>query len=259
MNFSKKYALITGASTGIGAEYAKLLAKESCNVVLVARNKEKLDEIADFVKKNHNVEAHVIVQDLSHSDAAKNIYNYTNTNGINIDFLINNAGYGDVGTFLDQELGDHLAMINSMLSVIVELCRLYMPAMVERDFGAVVNVSSVVGLLGVLATRKMKITRALYRPIKCFVIAFTEQLKVAYGHTGIRIQCLCPGLTVSDFHKRVGQEVLYKEVPSFFWLTSEEVVSLSLTGLKSNRKVVFVTGFINKVGIFMYKLLSLFT
>jgi short-subunit dehydrogenase len=256
MDIKNVYALVTGASTGIGAEYAKLLASEGYNIILVSRNKSLLDEVAKNIKNNHNVDVHVFPQDLSNLDAAKNIYEYTSSNDLKVEILINNAGYGDVGKFLEHNLNEHTAMLHSMLQVIVELTHYYMPEMMNRNSGYIINVSSVVGLMG--TSLKMKVTRALYRPIKCFVIAFSEQLKVAYGDTNIKVQCLCPGLTVSNFHKRVGQEDLYDKIPSLFWLTSAEVASLSYNALKTKNNVVFVTGFINKIGILFHRISSVF-
>ena len=254
---NEKFALITGASTGIGYEYAQQLAAEGYGLVLVARSKDKLNSLSDDLIRKFGIESHIVVQDLVEQDAAANIFAYTTKHNINIDLLINNAGFGDVGKFLEHDIKEHIDMLNAMLMVIVELCHIYMPRMLENNKGGIINVSSVVGLMG--TSLKMKVTRALYRPIKCFVIAFTEQLKVAYSDTNIKFQCLCPGLTVSDFHKRVGQEDLYDKIPSFFWLTSDKVVSISLRELARDKKLVLVTGFINKVGILFHRIVSIFS
>lgn len=253
---NEKFALITGASTGIGCEYAKQLAAEGYGLVLVARSKDKLSSLSDDLTNKFGIESHVFVQDLAAKDAAQNIFAYTTKHNIGIDLLINNAGFGDVGKFLEHDIKEHLDMLNAMLMVIVELCHMYMPRMLELNSGGIINVSSVVGLMG--TSLKMKVTRALYRPIKCFVIAFTEQLKVAYSDTNIKLQCLCPGLTISDFHKRVGQEDLYDKIPSFLWLSSAKVASISLKELAKGKKLVLVTGFVNKVGILLHRIASIF-
>ncbi|MEE3003272.1 MAG: SDR family oxidoreductase [Pseudomonadota bacterium] len=256
-NIDSGTALITGASSGIGEAFAEMLAKEGYNLVLVARNIDKLNSLSSSLSEKYGIKAYVYGQDLSESNAVSNIHKFTQEKEITIDLLINNAGHGDVGGFIDHSMAEHNAMISSMLTALVELTHVYLPDMVARKDGAIINVASVVGLMG--TSLNMMVKRSLYRPIKSFVIAFTEQLDVAYRSTGVRFQCLCPGLTISDFHKRVGQEDLYDKLPSFMWLTSEEVARRSLIGLRKKKKLVFVTGFINKLGIFFHRLCSLFS
>jgi len=256
MNKQGKTALVTGASTGIGAAYSHALAKAGYNVVLVSRSEIRLQEVAKEIKTSYGVEAYVCPQDLSVVDAAKQIFLYTESQQLTIDFLVNNAGFGDVGKFIDHPLSEHNAMLQAMLGAVVELSHYYLPGMIERQRGAIINVASVVGLMG--RSLHSKVMRALYRPIKCFVIAFTEQLQVAYKDTGVYFQCLCPGLTISHFHERVGQADLYKTTPAWLWLSSEAVATRSLQAATRGRPLVLVTGWINHVGIFLHKLTSLF-
>lgn len=250
-------ALITGASTGIGAAYSKLLAAQGYNLVLIARDKGKLDVLAQQLQQQYEIKTYVLPQDLSLANAALNIYNFTCKNNLHIDMLINNAGFGDSGKFLQHDIAEHNAMIQAMLSVIVQLCHYYLPAMLAENRGTIINVASVVGLLG--QAMKNKVTRALYRPIKVFVIAFTQQLQLAYKDNGVNFQCLCPGLTISDFHKRTGQQQLYKTIPKFLWQDSMIVAKTSLMKLsRQKNNTVVVTGWINKFAIFIYKITSIF-
>jgi short-subunit dehydrogenase len=256
MDKQRKTALVTGASTGIGEAYCHALAQAGYDVVLVSRNETRLQAVATAIKAAHGVEAYVFPQDLSIQEAAKRIFTYTQTQQLTIDFLVNNAGFGDVGKFIDHPLSEHNAMLQAMLGAVVELSHYYLPGMIERREGAIINVASVVGLMG--RSLRSKVMRALYRPIKCFVIAFTEQLQVAYQDTGVYFQCLCPGLTISHFHERVGQADLYKTTPAWLWLSSEAVAMRSLQAATRGRPLVLVTGWINHVGIFLHKLTSLF-
>lgn len=257
MDTRGKTALVTGASTGIGEAYSYALAKAGYDVVLVSRNETRLQEVATAIKAAYGVEAYVFPQDLSSVDAATRIFAYTQSQQLTIDFLVNNAGFGDVGKFTDHSLSEHNAMLQAMLGAVVELSHYYLPGMIARQAGAIINVASVVGLMG--RSLRSKVVRALYRPIKCFVIAFTEQLHVAYQGTGVYFQCLCPGLTISHFHERAGQAYLYKTTPAWLWLSSEGVATRSLRAATRGRPLVLVTGWINHVGIFLHKLTSLFS
>ena len=257
MDNVNKIALVTGASAGIGEAYCQLLAKDGCSLVVVARSADKLASLAKTLEHQYKIKVFVCVQDLAEPNAAANIYNFTQQNNLAVDLLINNAGFGDVGHFLDHSMEEHSAMLRAMLGAIVELTHFYLPSMLGKKHGGIINVSSVVGLLGL--SLRSQVTRALYRPIKCFVIAFTEQLALAYKDTGVHFQCLCPGLTISEFHKRSGQAGLRDKTPKFLWLSSEEVATRSYFALRKNRKVIVVTGFINKIGIFIHRLVNLFS
>lgn len=256
MDKQGKTALVTGASTGIGEAYSHALAKAGYDVVLIARNEARLQAVAEAIETTHGVKTYVFPQDLSQADAAKEIFSYTQSQQLTIDFLVNNAGFGDVGKFIDHPLEQHNAMLQAMLGAVVDLSYYYLPSMIERQCGVIINVASVVGLMG--RSLRSKVMRALYRPIKCFVIAFTEQLHIAYKDTGVYFQCLCPGLTVSHFHERVGQADLYQTTPSWLWLSSEAVATRSLQAATRARPLILVTGWINHVGIFLHKLTSLY-
>ena len=146
-------------------------------------------------------------------------------------------------------------MINCMLLSIVDLCHLYMPQMIEQKFGYIINLGSVAGLVGY--SKSEKAMRTLYRPIKSFVILFTEQLAKSYAQHGLVLQCLSPGLTVSDFHNRSGEGYLYDRLPKFFWLPGCVVVAKSLRALSKPKKVILVTGWVNKLIVFVWRLTHL--
>ena len=250
-------ALITGASTGIGSAYCKDLAQKKCDLVMVARNKEALDILAAQLEKEYGIKAYVYVQDLAKEDATKNIFNFCNKHQLSIDLLINNAGYGDANYFIDASIEQHNAMLDVMLRSTVELCHAFLPTMLKNNNGYIINVSSVAGLIGFAV--KGKFARSLYRPIKSFIVAFTQQMGATYGNQGIHFQCLCPGLTITEFHRRINEEKLYTSIPKLFWMSASQVTKYSLIKLKKNSNKPIIPGIINKFFVFLYKLYNLIT
>ena len=255
MNWRGKNALITGASYGIGAAYCEILSSQGCNLVMVARDIEKLKQLSSDLSAKHGIKTYILKQDLKSTSAAKNIFAFTTKENINIDLLINNAGFSNVEGFVETDMQKHNGMIHAMLNVVVELCHGYLPSMLQREGCGIINVASVVAFINI--KHKNRGVRSLYSPIKSFVALFSEQLHANYCSQGVAIQCLCPGLTVTEFHKRIGEQDLYKNTPKFLWQTAAEVAAQSLTALEKSKKAILVTGFINKVAIFCYRLIHL--
>ncbi|MEL6393832.1 MAG: SDR family oxidoreductase, partial [Bacteroidota bacterium] len=140
-----KTALITGASSGIGAEFARQLAAKKRDLVLVARSQDKLNEIAEQLQRQHSIRAHVISQDLTEPGAAASIARQVEELGIVIDLLINNAGFGDYGSFSESVLERQTGMIQLNITALVELTHAFLPKMLERQQGGIINVSSIAG------------------------------------------------------------------------------------------------------------------
>jgi uncharacterized protein len=253
-----KFALVTGASSGIGLQYCNVLAKAGVNLVLVARNEQRLQAVKQDLIDKYAIKVLVVQQDLSVPGAAQAIFNATERESISIDMLINNAGHADQADFLLANHAVHLQMINAMLTAVVSLCHFYLPKMLENKTGNIINVGSVAGIVGYSKDQKGKRShRTMYRPIKSFVISFTEQLAQSYKGTGIRFQCICPGLTVSDFHQRSGEVELYSSLPKFMWMSSAAVVDQSLRSLFRSKKVVVVTGWFNKIVVLVWRIMHL--
>jgi uncharacterized protein len=249
-------ALVTGASSGIGTSYCKALAKEQCNLVITARDKTKLNAIAKELEANYDIKVYVIAQDLSSPGAPEKIYDFTQKNKLSIDLLINNAGHGDNNDFTTATLATHNNMIAVMLGSTVALCHLYLPNMLLKKHGHIINVASTAGLIGFAV--KGKFARSLYRPIKTFIVSFTQQLANTYRSGGIKLQCLCPGLTVTEFHTRIGEKNLYTDIPKIFWMSPDSVVSYSLKHTNSNNLRPKIPGIINKILVFIYKVCNIF-
>ena len=189
-----KTALITGASSGIGLELAKLHAQNGDDLVLVARRKEKLQELQAELEEKYDITVTLLVKDLAQESAAREIYDEVHAKNIEIDYLINNAGFGGHGKFHEREWAKDAAMIQVNVTVLTALTRFFLDDMVKRDSGRILNVASTAGFLpGPL--------QAVYYATKAFVVSFSEALAEELSDTNISVSALCPGPTESEFAK----------------------------------------------------------
>lgn len=192
-------ALITGASSGIGLDLAKIHAKKGGDLVLVARNKQKLLEIKHEFESNYHIEVVVIEQDLSRKDAAQEVYNQTKQFGITVDILINNAGFGDFGFFAETDWFKEYEMISLNIVALTQLTKLYAQDMIEQGSGRILNVASIAAFL---PGPKM----AIYYATKAYVLSFSEAIANEFADQGITVTTLCPGPTDTGFEKAAALE-----------------------------------------------------
>jgi uncharacterized protein len=185
-------ALITGASSGIGAAFAEALAKRGVNVVLVARSEDRLLALANTLNSQHGIRADVIVQDLTQPDSTTLVYKAIATLGLEIDLLINNAGFGDYGVFCDRPRQKQLDMIQLNISALVDLTHQFLPQMQQRRSGSILNVASIAGF------QPMPYF-SVYAATKAFVLSFSEALWAENQSSGVHIMAACPGPTESRF------------------------------------------------------------
>lgn len=234
-----KTALITGASSGIGAEFAQELAERGYNLILVARSQEKLHRLAQELEKEFKIQAEVIVQNLTVATASQSVYQQVEEKGITVDLLINNAGFGDYGTFTDRELSRQVEMIQLNVTALVELTYLFLPAMKQRGAGGIINVASI-------AAFQPLPYLSVYAATKAFVLSFSESLWAENKEAGVKILALCPGPTESEFFK-VAQfpDSLSSNQPNY--ATAEEVVKDALEALEKNNPNVVTGGLSNKI------------
>jgi uncharacterized protein len=205
-----KTALITGSSNGIGYELAKIHAIKGDNLVLVARSKNKLDELKKELEEKYNVSVYTIGKDLSIPDSAKEIYDDIKQKNISIDYLINNAGFGDIGLFADSDWVKQEGMINLNVMALTHLTWLFLPDMIKRGNGRILNLAST-------ASFQPGPTMSVYFASKAFVLSFSEALNNEVCDKGITVTALCPGSTESGFHSTaLGHGILPKErkIPS---------------------------------------------
>ena len=192
-----KTVLITGASGGFGAQFAKLFAKDGCNLVLTARSTDKLNEIKRNLEGEYGVDVTVVTKDLSHPSAADEIFAFTQNNGIDIDVLVNNAGFGILGRFAATDIAQQQEMINLNVLSLTKLCRLYLPYMIEQKYGRILNVASIASFApGPLM--------ATYYASKAYVLSFSDALATELKGTGVMVTALCPGPVNTGFADRAG-------------------------------------------------------
>jgi hypothetical protein len=229
MNYKGQRALVTGASSGIGAAFARELAGRGANLVLVARSRDKLNALAHELTTTFGVTADVAVADLAEPSAANELASELSSHGLQIDILINNAGFG-LFARLDEADGAVLAeMIRVNVAALVDLTRLYLPAMLERDRGAIINVGSTAAFQPVPYM-------AVYGATKAFVLSFTEALWAETRGTGVRVTAICPGSTETAFFDIAGENAqVGKRIPP------ERVVQATLRAL-DRRASTTVTG-----------------
>lgn len=205
----KKTALITGASSGIGKEFAQIHAEKGGDLVVVARSEDKLNELKSELETSLGITVHVIAQDLSDPKAVKAVYKEVKKRGITVDYLINNAGFGGVGKFHERNLEDDLNMINLNISALTALTHYFLQDFVERNEGKILNVSSTASLLpGPL--------QAVYYATKAYVTSFSNALSEELHDTNVTVSNLMPGATETDFGKVSGMDKtdLFKDTAS---------------------------------------------
>lgn len=199
--------LITGASGGIGAELARLFAKDGYNLLLVARRLEKLNELKAELEAEFQIQVTTFAQDLSRLDSAKNVFDFASAQNLSIDILVNNAGFGDFGLFAQSNLQKLQQMIQLNIAALTDLTHYFLPQMIFRKKGKILNVASIASFM---PGPKM----AVYYATKAYVRSFSEALSVELKGTGITVTALCPGPVTTDFWERAeaGSSSLFKHL-----------------------------------------------
>ena len=188
----KETVLITGASSGIGLELAKCFAADKSNLILVARNRAALEELATELRRQHSINVEVITADLARPESPQTVFDTLKRRGIRVDVLVNNAGFGLHGRFAELPLAPQLEIIQVNIAALVALTGLFLPAILEQKRGGILNVGSVAGFLP-------GPNMAVYYASKAFVQSFSEALFEELRGTGVRVTNLCPGPTESNF------------------------------------------------------------
>ena len=226
---------ITGASSGIGASYAKAFAENGYDLVLLARRKDRLQALAKQLESGGSIDCEIISADLAEQEEIKKVTNHIRQID-NLDILINNAGFATIGNFADIPIEKSMRMFNTHMTATVQFTHAALQVMLKRERGAIINVSSMGAFM-------LTPGNVLYDATKSFLATFSENLWLEVRDKGIKVQALCPGFTRTEFHE-VGDFKNFDKsvIPDSLWMMPDEVVRLSLKALENSRDVVFIPG-----------------
>lgn len=246
--YSGRWAMITGASSGIGAAFARELAARGANLVLTARRLDRLHVLAGTLTAQYGVETLSIEADLGDVRAVDLIEARTAAAGIEVDLLINNAGYGLPGHFHRHQWPAHARFLRVMIEAPTELAHRLLPGMRQRGWGRIVNVASLAGIIPGSAGN------TLYGASKAYMIKFSQSLGLENRGHGIAVQALCPGFTLSEFHDVSGARHLMNRLPRFMFQTADQVVEECIGSIERGR-LVHVSGRANRLIALLMKCL----
>jgi short-subunit dehydrogenase len=242
------YALVTGASAGIGAEFARQLAAQGHGLVLTARRADRLEALAAELRARHAIDVQCIPSDLADPRAPQQLFDEITRRGLAIDVLVNNAGYGVTGSFLSRTWQTHADFIQVLMTAPAELCHRFLPAMRDRKRGRIINVASLAGHLPAPAGH------TLYAASKAYLIKFSQALALESRAHGVNVCALCPGFTYSEFHDVTGTREQMKGMPRWLWMDADVVVRDGLRAVERG-EIVRVSGGINRTIKRLFKLL----
>src|SRR3954453_23995938 len=226
-------AIVTGASSGIGTELARALARRGQGVTLVARREDRLRDLAEELAKAHEVRTEVIAADLTDERSRAAIPTELAARGLTADILVNNAGLSTTGPVAKSQPAKELAMIRTDVEAVVHLCSLLVPGMVERGRGAVLNVASTAAFQPLPG-------QAGYGGSKAFVLSYTQATRAELKGTGVTMSVLCPGPVDTGFGEAAGftEEESSNALPKFMWVPATDVAKIAVDGLEKGRSVV---------------------
>lgn len=241
-------ALVTGASGGIGAAFADVFAAEGFDLVLTARRGDLLRTVAERVERDRGCRVHIITADLAQCGTVTRLCDELATRGIEIDALVNNAGYGVPGAFVANPWERHNASLQVLVLSVAELTYRLLPGMIERGYGRIINVASLAGLLRAPAGL------TLYPASKVFVIRFSEALAEEVRTRGVHVTALAPGFTDTAFHDIADTRPRIRVLPRFVWMDAARVARLGFDAVMAGRPLE-ITGRVNRTAAYIARLL----
>lgn len=237
---TRKTALVTGASAGIGKAFAQQLAERGYDLVLTARRRERLDELGRELSARHGVRAEVVSADLAQKEAPQAIFDELERRGIAVDALVNNAGYGIPRPFAKTTWQEQADFLQVLVTSVAHLTHMFLPGMLAREHGHIINIASLAGLIYGAPGN------TLYGAAKSFVIKFTESLSLELDKSGVHATAVCPGFTFSEFHDVNGTRQRVKNLPGAMWMDADTVARQGIEAALHGR-VVYVNGGVNKL------------
>jgi short-subunit dehydrogenase len=227
----RRTALVTGASAGLGSEFARQLAARGHDLLLVARREDRLRELAAEITARHGVRVRSLGADLSLRDAPEAIEAFTREQGVAIDYLVNNAGSAGPHLLDGSSWEDHARFLELMMLSVAHMCQRFVPGMRERGFGRVINVSSFAG-------RIARAAGASYGPAKAYLVALSEELALELRGTGVLVSALCPGFVHTDFHEVAGLTERAQSLPGLLWYDAPTVVREGIEAVERGRPIM---------------------
>ena len=223
-------ALITGASAGLGAEFARQLAGKGKDLILVARRAEPMEKLAKELVDDFNVAVDIIQSDLSETNATTKLFDEVSRRELTVDYLINNAGAIGPDLLNDRDWPAQQKYIELMMTSVAGMCHHFIPPMQQRGFGRVLNVASVAGHVSLPGDTS-------YGPTKAYLIALSKGLAATVRSDGVNVLALCPGFTHTDFHQSPELTAMKNKSPSFIWYDAEVVIREGLSALEKGKEV----------------------
>ncbi|MEO8801842.1 MAG: SDR family oxidoreductase [Rudaea sp.] len=236
---NNRWALVTGASAGIGAAFAHDLATRGVSLVLTARREDRLQTLATQLQSAHGIRVEFIVADLADPTVPAHIATELDRRGIAIDILVNNAGYGVPGHFLTPSWQTHADFIQVLITAPCDLIYRLLPGMRERGYGRILNIASLAGHLPGSAGH------TLYAAAKAFAIRFSQSLALENVEHGVNVCAVCPGFTYSEFHEVTGTRAMVSKMPKWMWMQAAEVARIGIDATERG-EIVCVTGRANR-------------
>jgi short-subunit dehydrogenase len=235
-------ALVTGSSSGIGAEIARDLARRGHGLTLVARREDRLKALADELAQAHNIRTEVIAADLTDASSRGELPTEIERRGLTVDILVNNAGFSTMGPVHTGERDDELAMVRTNIEAVVDLCTLFVPGMVARRQGAILNTASTAAFQPLPG-------QAVYGASKSFVLSYGRALGTELKGTNVTVTTLCPGPVETGFAEAAGltDAEAGESLPKFMWVPPQDVAKAAVAGMAAGRAVV-IPGAANRVG-----------
>lgn len=248
MTKARPLSLVTGASAGIGAAFARALVARGHDVVLTARRTDRLEVLAAELRRQHDINATVLTNDLADPHAVEQLCATLDERGLQVDWLVNNAGYGVPGRFDQNDWQVHADFLRVLITAPTELAWRLLAGMRTRGYGRIVNVASLAGHVPGSAGH------TLYAASKAYMIKFSQSLALENRDLGVNVCALCPGFTRSEFHDVTGTRALVSKMPSFMWQNADVVVQEGIDAVERG-DAVHVTGWFNRTVKSMFKVM----
>ncbi|MDS0525377.1 SDR family oxidoreductase [Clostridium sp. SHJSY1] len=240
-----RYTLITGGTEGLGMELAKLFAKDKHNLIIVARNEEKLSKVKNNIEKEFNVEVETLSVDLTVNNSCEEVYRFVEKNNFVVDNLINNAGVGSFGFFHESNIKREEKLIQININSVTKLTYYFLKSMIKRNCGGILNVASTAAFS---AGPKMN----TYYASKAYVLSLTESIYEEVKEYGVKVSCLCPGAIKTNFQSKAG--IIKNDKSKSLLMSSKDVAEIAYKDFNKGR-VIIIPGIKNKLLVFGNKLL----